>query len=344
MDKNLKENRTIQPKISVLVPIYNVAPFIEKCAHSLFNQTFKDVEYIFVNDCTPDNSLELLESVLNGYPTVRAQVRIISHAENKGIGETRNTLIKAATGEHIMWVDSDDYLAEDALELLYNKTITSSADIVTTDSYYICQKDEKISLVSQNFPTNNKEYIYALAFRQTRAALWGTLSKLSLWTENNILMAQGINFGEDYYATVRLFYFSRKIVVVNQPVYFYNQSNLSSYSSGKKQELHFQSIIQLFDLLAEFFTQQNDYDSYKQFVETAKLVDRNSFILHTTASLRRKYATLYIEEIKRGNTVSLSFSRWQRFILHLINHKLFALADFTIIFAKLLRLIFKINF
>ena len=72
------------PKVSILVPIFNVSSFIERCAVSLFEQTFEDIEYIFVNDCTPDNSIEVLNNVIQRYPNRQAQIRIINHENNKG--------------------------------------------------------------------------------------------------------------------------------------------------------------------------------------------------------------------------------------------------------------------
>ena len=98
------------PKVSMLIPIYGVEKFIERCAISLFEQTYQNIEYIFVNDCTKDDSINVLERVINRYPNRKPFVRIINHAQNKGLAGARNTAVANATGEFIMHVDSDDYV------------------------------------------------------------------------------------------------------------------------------------------------------------------------------------------------------------------------------------------
>lgn len=97
-------------KVSVLVPVYGVEKYIERCAVSLFEQTHRDMEYVFVNDCTPDRSISILRSVIERYPDRARQVRIIDNEVNRGVGATRAVAIAAATGECIMHADSDDYM------------------------------------------------------------------------------------------------------------------------------------------------------------------------------------------------------------------------------------------
>lgn len=89
-------------KVSVLVPVYGVESYIAKCATTLMEQTYKDVEYIFVDDCTPDASVERLREVVAHYPERQPQVRIISHERNMGSGAVRQTALDAATGEAVI--------------------------------------------------------------------------------------------------------------------------------------------------------------------------------------------------------------------------------------------------
>ena len=94
-------------KISIIVPIYNVEQYIERCARSLFEQTYDDIEYVFVDDCSPDNSLNILYEVLNDYPHRISNVKIIRHIENKGLTAARNSGLEVATGDYIAHCDSD---------------------------------------------------------------------------------------------------------------------------------------------------------------------------------------------------------------------------------------------
>ena len=109
------------PKVSIVIPIYNVEKYIIKCAKSLFEQTLDDIEYIFVNDCTPDNSIKVLLEVLEQYPNRKQQVKIITHKINLGAAIARKNGILAATGKYIIHCDGDDWTAPDMYQRLYEK-------------------------------------------------------------------------------------------------------------------------------------------------------------------------------------------------------------------------------
>ena len=124
-----------KPSISVIVPIYGVEKYIERCARSLFKQTISDrCEYIFVNDCTKDRSIDVLQRVIDEYPTLK--INILHHSQNKGLAGARNTGLDYASGKYIAHVDSDDYVDEDMLEALYNRAESEGCDIVWCDYYW----------------------------------------------------------------------------------------------------------------------------------------------------------------------------------------------------------------
>ena len=121
-------------KVSILVPIYNVERYIERCARSLFEQTYTNLEYVFVDDCSPDRSLALLQDVIKDYPQRKDAVRIVSHEKNRGLAATRNTALECATGVFISHVDSDDWIAPRMIECLVSKQQETDADIVSCDA------------------------------------------------------------------------------------------------------------------------------------------------------------------------------------------------------------------
>ena len=98
------------PKVSVVIPVYGVEKYIERCARSLFEQTLDDIEYIFVNDCTKDRSIDILNEVINDYPARKQQIRIVHHKENKGLPFARQSGWQVATGEYVANCDSDDWV------------------------------------------------------------------------------------------------------------------------------------------------------------------------------------------------------------------------------------------
>lgn len=121
-------------RISVIVPIYNVKLYIERCVRSLMEQTLENIEFIFVNDCTPDDSMDILHYVLEEYPKRREQIKIIEHETNRGISAVRNTGLKNATGQYIIYCDSDDWVEKNMYEKLLVKALETSADIVSVTS------------------------------------------------------------------------------------------------------------------------------------------------------------------------------------------------------------------
>ena len=98
------------PKVSVIVPIYGVEPYIERCVRSLMEQTYTNCEYIFVDDCTPDASVEILKRVLEDYPNRKQKVKIIQNEKNQGLPQTRKHGFQYATGDFVANVDSDDFV------------------------------------------------------------------------------------------------------------------------------------------------------------------------------------------------------------------------------------------
>lgn len=120
-------------KVSVIIPVFGVEKYIERCARSLFEQTLDDIEYIFVDDCTKDRSIEVLCQVLDDYPYRKEHVRIIHHEVNKGLPQARRTGLNYATGEYIAHCDSDDWINLDMYQLMYEKAQEESADVVVCD-------------------------------------------------------------------------------------------------------------------------------------------------------------------------------------------------------------------
>ena len=105
-------------KISICVPIYGVEKYIRRCAISLFEQTYDNIEYVFVNDCSPDNSIYVLTETLKNYPYRQEQVKIVEQQKNRGLACARNKALESSTGDFVLHVDSDDYLEKNTVEVL----------------------------------------------------------------------------------------------------------------------------------------------------------------------------------------------------------------------------------
>ena len=118
------------PALSVIVPVYNVEPYIARCARSLFGQSLKDIEYLFIDDCTPDRSVDILKEVLEEFPERKPQVRILRMPQNSGQARVRMYGISQAAGDYVIHCDSDDYVDTDMYSALYAAAAEGDLDIV----------------------------------------------------------------------------------------------------------------------------------------------------------------------------------------------------------------------
>lgn len=246
------------PKVSILVPVYGVEKYIERCARSLFEQTYEDIEYIFVNDCTKDNSISILENTIADYPKRKAQVTIINHQVNKGLAGARNTALKACTGEFLMHVDSDDYIIDNTcIEQTVAEAESTGAEIVIFDAMDV--RGNTMARKTQAIPEDKITYLKLIASKRIQLVVWGILIKTSLYKDNNIHCVEGLNNGEDFMQKVQLIYHCKKYVHYAKPMYAYNHDNENSYSYSYSIKNYKQSF-DGYDCLIDLFTNQlNDF-------------------------------------------------------------------------------------
>ena len=172
---------------------YNVSPYIERCAVSLFEQTFERIEFVFVDDCSPDDSIAILNEVAERYPERKPHIKLIRHTSNRGIGASRNTLLENASGEYLMWVDSDDFIELDMVETMIAKAYRTDADIVFCS--YFQNSLERKQYVQKIAFSESKNRILDSSFEQP--SLWNKMFKLNLLLKNNLCFPLTINYGED---------------------------------------------------------------------------------------------------------------------------------------------------
>lgn len=138
---NFYNNTMKRPAISIITPIYNVRPFVAKCVESLMNQTFKDVEFIFVDDASSDGSIDILNDIIMRHP--EKNVRVVHHEVNKGLPAARKTGFEAAIGDYILNCDGDDWVEPDMLESLYSAVVEKNADYAYCDFYLTYEHSER---------------------------------------------------------------------------------------------------------------------------------------------------------------------------------------------------------
>lgn len=216
--------------VSVIIPVYNVGKFIERCVRSLMEQTMDNVEYIFVDDASPDNSIQILQKVIADYPNRRDNVRILTHAENKGLPAARNTGLAVATGEYIFHCDSDDFVEKNLLSTLYETARNENADIVWSD-YYISYPNNERYLKQPSYDTPEAA-LKGMLHGRMKYNVWNKLAKRSLYIEHNIEFPAGYAMGEDM-TMMFLFSYAEKVAYVGKALYHY-VSNSSSMTNVPK--------------------------------------------------------------------------------------------------------------
>lgn len=209
-------------KVSVIIPIYNVAKFIERCTESLMKQTLDEVEYIFVNDATPDNSMELLYGILQCYPLKASEVRVVEHEHNKGLPAARNTGLAIATGEYIFHCDSDDYVEPDTLELLYKTAKEKNADFIWSDWFLSYDNNERY-MFEPSYSIPN-DVLRGMLDGSMKYNVWNKLVKRSLYIDNAISFPAGHGMGEDM-TMIRLAACATIMTYVPKALYHYTRSN-----------------------------------------------------------------------------------------------------------------------
>lgn len=227
------------PKISVCVPVYNVEQYIGRCIESIQHQTLKDIEIIIVNDCTPDNSMQIVEN----YAIQDSRIKVINHESNKGLMWARRTGYMAAVGDYITFCDSDDTLVENAVELLYNKAMETNADIVSGNISYIDNTNKITTLVSTLKYGSEKKSIYkSLLKKECRHNLCSKLFKREVLQNYEYKTFDHFINGEDGCLFYQIIENSSKMVQISESVYNYYQ-NLESSTQVQLSEEAIKSIV-----------------------------------------------------------------------------------------------------
>ena len=257
------------PFVSIIVPIYGVEQYIAKCGKSLMEQTLQDVEYVFVDDCTPDNSMEILQQVLGEYPNRKAQVKILHNEKNQGAAQSRRNGMTVCTGEYVICVDSDDFVAPDYCEKLYTKAAQEKADIVWCDFYK--QQDEKWNIIKQ-LPAGKLSIdseIKSLLLGRRQGSLWSHLVRSDLY--KSIAYFPTHNMAEDLTVLLQMYTAVHRLAYVAEPLYYfrYNETSLSNADGvGRDRRLirQMRDMEANVNLLERFFSEHGGQRFHKEFV------------------------------------------------------------------------------
>ena len=220
--------------ISVIIPVYNASATLPHCLKSLSGQTYRNMEILFVDDCSTDDSLEVLMNYAEQNRDSGCIIKVLQHERNRGVAAARNTALAHATGEYIYYVDADDSIEPDTLECLITEAKKYEYDIVGHEWYLTFSSNERY--IKQSDYKTPYEALQNMMCGIMRWNLWLFLVRRSLYIENNIRFLEGINMGEDMMVMMKLFACAGRVSIIHCPFYHYEQSNATSLTKTYSQE------------------------------------------------------------------------------------------------------------
>lgn len=239
------------PKVSVIVPVYNMEKYLSRCLTSLINQTIDDLEIIVVNDGSTDKSDEIIKE----YKKANNNIRYVTK-ENGGLSSARNFGLLYATGEYIAFLDSDDYVDRNMYKKMYEKAKEHNSDYVECD--FLWQYDDHQKIDTGIRYTNKKEM-----FVTARVVAWNKLIKREIILENKLQFPVGL-----YYEDVEFFYkllpHINSFDFVEEPLVYYVQRETSIVN---KQDSRTKQIFKILDNVIDYYKANGIYDEYQKEIE-----------------------------------------------------------------------------
>lgn len=217
--------------VSVITPVYNVRRFVRKCAESLLSQTFKDAEFIFVDDSSSDGSIDVLESVIDCYP--ERNVRVIRHTENRGLPACRKTGYEAAVGRYIFNCDGDDFVEQTLLEEMYAAVSEKDVDYAYCDFYLTYESSERY-MKCPNFITADDALRIGYLSGAAKYNVWNKLIKRDLY--NGVIFPVEHRKGGEDMIMLGILSKARSVAYVPEALYHYVKTNASAISENFSEQ------------------------------------------------------------------------------------------------------------
>lgn len=240
------------PKVSVIVPFYNVEGYIEKCLETLVNQTLEDIEIILVNDGSKDRSIEIVNKFLEAYPEKLVYLK----KENGGLSDARNYAIPYAKGEYIAFLDSDDYVEKDMYQKMYELAKKENSDMVECDFYW--EYPDKLKKDVGVIYNGKKEML-----EKVRVVAWNKLIRREILEKTEVKFPKGYRY-EDVEFTYKLVPFIEKVSFLKKPCVHYIQREGSISNSQNERT---KEIFDVLDHIIDYYKEKGIYETYQEEIE-----------------------------------------------------------------------------
>jgi len=311
-------------KVSILVPFFNVENYVGRCVETLFLQTYKNIEYVFVNDCSPDGSMEIINSYIEKYG-VAARCKIINHGQNLGISASRNDCLDNMTGDYFLFIDSDDYIELDMVEQLVDAGKQENADIVGCG--YIEEYPDRSVECPQTYTNNHDEMMKAITLLTIKGVMWKLLIRSSIVKDNFVRFMPEKNMVDDYLFCCQVFYYARSFAGVDKCMYHYVQYNPNNYSHRTIYNINHQA--EAIRETERFYKEKGVYGIVAKEIMERKFLSKLPLLLDTNCRNVKQWRNLFPE----SNNV------WRNMKFSIGNTLLFIFASSP--FYPLLNVVFK---
>ena len=268
-------------KVSILVPFYMVEKYVGRCVESLFTQTYHNVEYVFVNDCTPDNSMEVINDKIEEYG-LESKCKMIVHEQNLGISASRNDCLDNMTGDYFLFIDSDDYIDTDMVELLVEAAIKENADI--SGCGYIEEFADHSVEHPQKYTNDHDEMMRAITLLTIKGVMWKLLVRSTIVTDHRdeVRFIPDRNMVDDYLFCCQIFYYAQRFVGVDRCMYHWIQYNPNNYThttvfAVESQAAAIRKVEQFYKEKGIYGVVEDELTQRKFISKLPLLLDRNCF-------------------------------------------------------------------
>jgi len=279
-------------KVSILVPFYKVENYVGHCVESLFTQTYKNIEYVFVNDCTPDGSMDVINSYIEKYG-VANQCKMIVHEQNQGISASRNDCLDNMTGDYFLFIDSDDYIDKDMVELLVEAAVKENADI-SGCGYIEEYADHRVER-PQRYTNDHDEMMRAITLLTIKGVMWKLLVRSTIVTEhrNEVRFIPDRNMVDDYLFCCQIFYYAQRFAGVDRCMYHWIQYNPNNYTHTTIFAVESQAAA--IRKVEEFYKEKGIYETVKRELLKRKFISKLPLLLDKECFDVKRWRNLFSE-------------------------------------------------
>ena len=313
-------------KLSIIIVNYNVKYYLMQCLQSIRqSKNSHEYEVIVVDNHSRDDSVKYIKRFFPEVVLIENMHNVgFARANNQGIAKVRNTLLENAGGDYVLFVDSDDWIEPDMVELMANEAMSRNADVVGCDYYE--DYESRSVVVRQEYPSGHDEAMKAMTLLKIKGVLWKLLIRRDILMQNDLRFIPTIHFAEDYIFCCKLFYYSHVFASVNKPLYHYIQYNPNNYSSTAIDK-RVESFARAIREVERFYRQEGVYEKLEKELTVRKFLIKSQYVLDNGHVNIRKWSRLFPESnhvwremgYSRGNRMRFFLANCAANVLQLLN-------------------------